>query len=168
MDNTESYDTNYHSTLLLLGVRDQAPPNFWGRREVLEVPSSRDALSQRRTFSCCGSLQVGLDREARALRERKKRREEKRRNEQWWAQYGKALNRSNDELADVQHDLQLAAGLHNTVLEHQDYLKSGDLLEELDPILIRFNGQRSQAGRVVNLEILRKELAAALVGVTAW
>lgn len=163
MNNAESFDTNYHSTLLLLGSRDQAPPNFWGSREVLEVPSSRDAVSQRRTFSCCGSLQVGLDRESRALRERKKQREEKHRDAKWWEEYGKILNRSNDDLDDVQSDLLVAARLHNVVLEHQE--RGGGLLGDLDPILIRFNGGR---GRVVNLGILRNELVVALAGVTAF
>lgn len=167
MNSTKPFDTesNYHSTLQLLGTRDQAPPNFWGRGEVLEVPSSRDALSRRRTFSCCGRLQVVIDGESRALRERKKQREEKRQNEQWWEEYGKALSRSSEELADIRHDLQLAARLHNTALEHQGYLNSSNLPKELDPIWIHLDGHRSPGGRAVSLEILRKELEAALAGV---
>lgn len=178
-------DTNYHSTLLLLGSRDQAPPDFWGHREVLEAPSTRDAHSRRRTFSCCGSLhmQVGLDRESRALRERRKRRDARRIDGQWLHEYGTALSRTTEELADIQQELRLAARLQNTVLEHQVVKSSsssssgsgggggGDDLqrEELDPILIRFDdGPRSPAaGRVVNLGILRRELDAALAGVTA-
>lgn len=124
-------------------------------------------MSQRRTFSCCGSLQVGLDRESRALRERKKQREEKHRDEKWCETYGKALNRSSDDLDHLRNDLVVAAKLHNVVLEHQES-GGGGFLGEFDPILIRFNGERSQGGRVVNLGILKNELAVALAGVTAF
>lgn len=126
-------------------------------------------------------MQVGLDRESRALRERRKRRDARRIDGQWLHEYGTALSRTTEELADIQQELRLAARLQNTVLEHQVVKSSsssssgsgggGDDLqrEELDPILIRFDdGPRSPAaGRVVNLGILRRELDAALAGVTA-
>lgn len=127
-------------------------------------------------------MQVGLDRESRALRERRKRRDARRIDGQWLHEYGTALSRTTEELADIQQELRLAARLQNTVLEHQGVKSnssssggssgggSSDLQdEELDPILIRFeDGPRSPAaGRVVNLGILRRELDAALAGVTA-
>lgn len=172
MNSTKSIDigssTCYHSTLQLLGAREQAPPRFWDHKEVLEVPSFRSSLAGRRTFSCCSSLQVRLDREARAVRERGKKRTEKHQDVAWWGEYGMLLNRTIEELDDVQHALQLAARLHNTVMVKQGCLDADSGLDELDPIWIDFEGQQSLGGRVVNMVILREELGVALMRVTPY
>lgn len=157
----------YHSSIYLIDQEglSQGPQNFWHEGEIIEMPSSRNIFSKRRTFSSCA---LRSDEGSRRIHERKEQRDRKHQDVGWWGTYGLSVNRAREAIDDVRHDLQLAARLHNRVLEYQDIITNNEKTEVLDPPWIQSTNHQSPGDEVVKLKTLRKELELVLAGVAAF